>query len=45
VCQHANPNITIMLIGNKSDLDSRRVVTREEGERFARCARSRLLCL
>lgn len=37
--QHANPNITIMLIGNKSDLDNRRVVSREEGERFAKCAR------
>lgn len=34
--QHANPNITIMLIGNKSDLENRRVVSREEGERFAR---------
>jgi len=33
--QHANPNITIMLIGNKSDLESRRVVSREEGQRFA----------
>jgi GTPase SAR1 family protein len=36
--QHANPNITIMLIGNKSDLESRRVVSREEGQRFAQYA-------
>jgi len=34
--QHANPNITIMLIGNKADLDSRRTVSRDEGEQFAR---------
>mmetsp|Transcript_6327 Transcript_6327/g.12848 ORF Transcript_6327/g.12848 Transcript_6327/m.12848 type:complete len:212 (-) Transcript_6327:277-912(-) len=34
--QHANPNITIMLIGNKADLDSRRVISKEEGEQFAR---------
>ena len=38
--QHANPNITIMLIGNKSDLESRRVVSREEGQRFAQYAPS-----
>ncbi|KAL1915650.1 uncharacterized protein VTP21DRAFT_6409 [Calcarisporiella thermophila] len=34
--QHANVNTTIMLIGNKSDLEGKRAVTREEGERFAR---------
>mmetsp|Transcript_1403 Transcript_1403/g.2448 ORF Transcript_1403/g.2448 Transcript_1403/m.2448 type:complete len:212 (-) Transcript_1403:768-1403(-) len=34
--QHANPNITIMLIGNKADLDSRRTVSKDEGEQFAR---------
>uniref|UniRef100_A0A7R9VA95 Uncharacterized protein n=1 Tax=Chlamydomonas euryale TaxID=1486919 RepID=A0A7R9VA95_9CHLO len=34
--QHANPNMTIMLIGNKSDLSHRRAVTTEEGEAFAR---------
>ncbi|KXZ54215.1 RABB1 protein [Gonium pectorale] len=34
--QHANPNMTIMLIGNKSDLTHRRAVTTEEGEQFAR---------
>jgi Ras-related protein Rab-2A len=28
--------MTIMLIGNKSDLDHRRVVTHEEGEQFAK---------
>merc|ERR1712093_504912 len=33
--QHANPNMTIMLIGNKSDLTHRRAVSREEGEAFA----------
>ena len=34
--QNANPSMVIMLIGNKSDLDHRRQVTREEGEKFAR---------
>lgn len=34
--QHANPNMTIMLIGNKSDLAHRRAVSREEGEQFAK---------
>ena len=34
--QHANPNMTIMLIGNKSDLSHRRAVTTEEGAAFAR---------
>lgn len=34
--QHSNSNMVIMLIGNKSDLDSRREVRREEGEAFAR---------
>lgn len=34
---HSNPNMVIMLIGNKTDLDaSKRAVTREEGEKFAR---------
>ena len=33
--QNGNRNMTIMLIGNKSDLDHRRQVTREEGEAFA----------
>ncbi|WCJ21215.1 Ras-related protein Rab-2A [Euphorbia peplus] len=31
----ANPNMTIMLVGNKSDLANRRAVSREEGEQFA----------
>ncbi|OVA17630.1 Small GTPase superfamily [Macleaya cordata] len=35
--QHSTPNMTIMLIGNKCDLPHRkRVVSREEGEQFAR---------
>merc|ERR1712062_592749 len=34
--QHANSNMAIMLIGNKSDLEARRDVKREEGEAFAR---------
>ncbi|EDQ85505.1 uncharacterized protein MONBRDRAFT_38811 [Monosiga brevicollis MX1] len=33
---HSNPNMVIILIGNKTDLDSKRAVTREEGEQFAR---------
>jgi Ras-related protein Rab-2A len=34
--QHANSNMTIMLIGNKCDLAHRRAVNTEEGEQFAR---------
>ncbi|CAO3568389.1 unnamed protein product [Mortierella alpina] len=34
--QHANANTTIMLIGNKSDLEAKRAVTYEEGEAFAK---------
>ena len=35
--QHANANMTIMLIGNKTDLDGKqRAVSREEGEAFAK---------
>ncbi|PRQ18283.1 putative small GTPase superfamily, P-loop containing nucleoside triphosphate hydrolase [Rosa chinensis] len=34
--QHANPNMTFMLIGNKCDLHDRRVVSKEEGEQFAK---------
>ena len=33
---HSNSNMTIMLIGNKSDLEHRRAVSIEEGEAFAR---------
>ena len=33
---HANPAMTIMLIGNKSDLTHRRAVSTEEGAAFAR---------
>jgi len=32
---HSNSNMTIMLIGNKSDLEGRRAVTFEEGQAFA----------
>ncbi|CAL5325658.1 unnamed protein product [Camellia sinensis] len=34
--QHANPNMTIMLIGNKCDLAHRRAISKEEGEQFAK---------
>ncbi|KAA8526653.1 hypothetical protein F0562_008144 [Nyssa sinensis] len=34
--QHANANMTIMLIGNKCDLAHRRAVSTEEGEQFAK---------
>lgn len=34
--QHANPDMTIMLIGNKCDLANRRAVSYEEGEQFAK---------
>jgi len=34
--QHANSNMTIMLIGNKCDLVHRRAVSTEEGEQFTR---------
>ncbi|KAG6392856.1 hypothetical protein SASPL_147084 [Salvia splendens] len=34
--QHANPNMTIILVGNKSDLAQRRAVSKEEGEQFAK---------
>jgi Ras-related protein Rab-2A len=34
--QNANPSMVIMLIGNKSDLDHRRAVSKEEGEQFAK---------
>lgn len=34
--QNGNKNMTIMLIGNKSDLEHRRQVTKEEGEQFAK---------
>ena len=33
--QHANPNMTIMLVGNKADLEHRRAVAKEEGAAFA----------
>lgn len=34
--QNASQEMVIMLIGNKSDLDHRRQVTKEEGEQFAK---------
>ena len=33
--QNGNPNMVIMLIGNKSDLEHRRAVSTQEGEAFA----------
>lgn len=33
--QHAHPNMAILLIGNKNDLEHRRAVTTEEGKAFA----------
>ena len=30
----ANPNVKVFLVGNKSDLESERVVSKEEGEKF-----------
>ena len=33
--QNGNPAMTIMLVANKTDLDSRRMVSTEEGRRFA----------
>jgi len=34
--KYSNQNITIMLIGNKCDMENKRAVSREEGEEFAR---------
>jgi len=34
--KYSNEKIVIMLIGNKCDLESKREVTREEGEKFAK---------
>jgi len=34
--QHYHQNMTVMLIGNKIDLEGRRAVSTEEGEQFAR---------
>ena len=33
--KYSNQNIVIMLIGNKSDLEQKRAVSKEEGESFA----------
>ena len=33
--QNGNPDMTIMLLGNKADLDARRKVSTAEGEKFA----------
>ena len=34
--QNSNPNMVVMLIGNKSDLGHRRAVSTDEGKEFAR---------
>ena len=34
--QNSNPDMVIMLIGNKTDLDARRAVSTKEGEDFAK---------
>ncbi|KAL4377262.1 hypothetical protein GQ457_02G012120 [Hibiscus cannabinus] len=34
--QHGNPNMAVMVIGNKCDLSHRRAVSKEEGEKFAK---------
>jgi len=34
--KYSNANIVITVIGNKSDLEANRQVTREEGEEFAK---------
>ena len=34
--QNGNPNMVVMLIGNKSDLEHRRAVSTQEGEAFAK---------
>jgi Ras-related protein Rab-2A len=33
---HGNPSMAVTLIGNKSDLETQRVISTDEGERFAR---------
>lgn len=34
--QNSNPDMVILLVGNKIDLDSKRSVTSKEGEEFAK---------
>jgi len=34
--KYSNPNMVIMLIGNKCDLEEKRAISREEGEKFAK---------
>ncbi|EPS69536.1 hypothetical protein M569_05230, partial [Genlisea aurea] len=36
VRKYGNPNITITLVGHKSDLEQQRAVNIEEGEKFAK---------
>eukprot|EP01105_Mastigella_eilhardi_P022737 TRINITY_DN5649_c0_g2_i1.p1 TRINITY_DN5649_c0_g2~~TRINITY_DN5649_c0_g2_i1.p1 ORF type:complete len:237 (+),score=74.89 TRINITY_DN5649_c0_g2_i1:93-803(+) len=34
--QHSNNNMVVMLVGNKTDMEKERAVSKEEGEQFAR---------
>lgn len=34
--ENGNPNMVIALVGNKTDLEAKRMVSAEEGQRFAR---------
>jgi len=34
--KYSNPNMVVMLIGNKCDLEEKRQISREEGEKFAK---------
>ncbi|KAE8706690.1 Ras-related protein RABB1b [Hibiscus syriacus] len=34
--QHGNPNMAVMVIGNKCDLSQRRAISKEDGEKFAK---------
>ena len=34
--EHASPDVIVMILGNKADMSSERVVKREQGERLAK---------